>query len=330
MRTSAFSRGASSPSVARGSAASSASAMTRPSTRSPRNSSRWLSAVVAIDGCVSASTSSSGRAKRWPIRASAATSAPAPSPRASHSIALKNRSGRQVQKASIDGPAEEKITRSARPTRFSNGTKPTPPAARGKRESIELSRLSPMKKNSPSGTTNSGVVSPKPSSMLRIACWPAAGHRLDRLLGQALAALGHRPVHAARHAAHRPLRLVHLGEGPVGLLRQRLAVDVEHAVEHLHPVARQADQPLDVVGAVGRMLEDHDVAPHRVAGEDPALDRADRERAGVLRVAVGHLVDEQEVADQERRLHRPGRESRTAGRTACGSPRRAAAHRRSS
>ena len=44
LRTSAFSRGASSPSSAAGSAASSASAMTRPSTRSPRNSSRWLSA----------------------------------------------------------------------------------------------------------------------------------------------------------------------------------------------------------------------------------------------------------------------------------------------
>src|SRR5690606_947103 len=53
-------------------------------------------------------------------------------PREFHSIASKNRSARHVQKASIDGPAEEKITRSARPTSRSNGTMPTPPALRGK------------------------------------------------------------------------------------------------------------------------------------------------------------------------------------------------------
>ena len=42
------------------------------------------------------------------------------------SIPTKKRSGRQVQKASMELPAEEKITRSARPTRFSKGTVPTP------------------------------------------------------------------------------------------------------------------------------------------------------------------------------------------------------------
>src|SRR5690606_17304929 len=76
------------------------------------------------------------------------------------STLTKKRSGRQGQKASIEEPAEEKITRSARPTRFSKGTVPTPPAERGKRLSIELSRLSPMKKYSPSGTVIGGVVSP--------------------------------------------------------------------------------------------------------------------------------------------------------------------------
>ena len=53
---------------------------------------------------------------------------------------------RHVQKNSIDRPADENITRSARPIRFSNGTKPTPPAICGTRLSVELSRLSPMKK----------------------------------------------------------------------------------------------------------------------------------------------------------------------------------------
>src|SRR5690606_34921701 len=83
------------------------------------------------------------------------------------STLTKKRSGRQVQKASIDDPADENTTRSARPTRFSNGTVPTPPAERGKRLSIELSRLSPMKKNSPSGTRTGWVLSPKPSSIFR-------------------------------------------------------------------------------------------------------------------------------------------------------------------
>ena len=41
---------------------------------------------------------------------------------------LKKRSARHVQKNSIDLPADENITRSARPIRFSNGTKPTPAA----------------------------------------------------------------------------------------------------------------------------------------------------------------------------------------------------------
>ena len=46
----------------------------------------------------------------------------------------------------IDRPADENMMRSARPIRFSYGTKPTPRAARGTRLSTELSRLSPMKK----------------------------------------------------------------------------------------------------------------------------------------------------------------------------------------
>ena len=95
---------------------------------------------------------------------------------------------------------------------------------------------------------------------------------------------------------------------PSGCCGSGVAVDVEHPVDHLDAVAGQADQPLDVVGAVGRMLEDHHVAALRIAGEDAPVERADRERAGVARIAVRHLVDEQEVADQERRLHRARRD----------------------
>jgi hypothetical protein len=50
----------------------------------------------------------------------------------------------------------------------------------------------------------------------------------------------------------------------------RLVVDVKHAPPHLDAVARQPDDPLDVVGAVvGRQLEDHDVAAFR-RGEEYA------------------------------------------------------------
>jgi len=61
-------------------------------------------------------------------------------------IFLNNRSGRQVQTNKSDRPADENMIRSARPIRFSNGTKPAPPASWRSRLSVELSRLSPMKK----------------------------------------------------------------------------------------------------------------------------------------------------------------------------------------
>ena len=59
---------------------------------------------------------------------------------------LKKRSLRQVQKNNIERPADENKMRSARPIRFSNGTNPTPPACWRRRLSVELSRLSPIKK----------------------------------------------------------------------------------------------------------------------------------------------------------------------------------------
>ncbi len=46
-----------------------------------------------------------------------------------HSTALKKRSARHVQKNSMDRPADENMIRSARPIRYSAGTKPTPPTA---------------------------------------------------------------------------------------------------------------------------------------------------------------------------------------------------------
>ncbi len=73
-RTSALKRGARVPSVAWPSALNSAVAMDRPRTRSPRNSSRSLEGRVwdEIEECVTARTSSSGRAKSCPMRAAKA------------------------------------------------------------------------------------------------------------------------------------------------------------------------------------------------------------------------------------------------------------------
>ena len=56
------------------------------------------------------------------------------------------------------------------------------------------------------------------------------------------------------------------------------------------------------------MLEDDDVAALRLAAEDPPLERAERPGQRMLRIAVSVLGDEQVVADQQRRLHRPGRD----------------------
>jgi len=90
--------------------------------------------------------------------------------------------------------------------------------------------------------------------------------------------------------------------------RHRLAVDVEDAVDDLDPVARQTDEALDVVDlGVRREAEYDDVATLRLTAEDSALEQVRRERQRILRIAVGELVDEDVVADQQRRHHRARR-----------------------
>ena len=89
----------------------------------------------------------------------------------------------------------------------------------------------------------------------------------------------------------------------------RLAVDVQHAVDHLDAVAGQADHALDVVGGVVlRQPEHHDVAALGLA-EAPiaAGEQRRRQRQRIMAVAVGVFRHEQVVADQQRRLHRAGR-----------------------
>ena len=132
-------------------------------------------------------------------------------------------------------------------------------------------------------------------------------------------------VDAAWRNAKRALPLHGFDELARVLEFDRRAVEVEHAVDHLDPVARQADQALDELGLVDRVDEDDDVAALGLGGEQTGVvaveERAgvvgadveaepldpDR-RAGGVRVAVGEFVDEQEVADEQGVLHRAGRD----------------------
>ncbi len=94
--------------------------------------------------------------------------------------------------------------------------------------------------------------------------------------------------------------------GPLPL--HRFAVDVQDAAKHLDPVARQADDALDVVRlVVGRPLEDGDVAPFGFGEQDTPWDQGQTERQRMTAVPVGEFRDEQIIADQQRRHHRTRR-----------------------
>ena len=85
----------------------------------------------------------------------------------------------------------------------------------------------------------------------------------------------------------------------------RLSVDEERLVADLHGVAGPGDRALDEhvagVDVVARLLEDDDVAAVHVAVREEPRQRRQPRR-------VGELVDEQVVADEDRRLHRAGRD----------------------
>ncbi len=149
------------------------------------------------------------------------------------------------------------------------------------------------------------------------------GQCLDLARFQAFRAGSDRPVLTARRAAFGALAFVGLRELAGILHGHRLSVQLQPSADHLDRVARQADHALDVILPGCRMAEDGHVAtlglvaenPGVVAVEEPAdilgvdvdaepLD-ADR-RARGIGIAVGHLVDEEEVADQQRVLHRAG------------------------
>ena len=111
-------------------------------------------------------------------------------------------------------------------------------------------------------------------------------------------------VLAARNAADRPLLFKHFLKLAVGLHADSHIVQIQKPGLDLDPVARQADQTLDEILTIDRMAEHHHIAALRVTRQNAARNRADRKGAGIFRIAIGHLVDEQKVADQQRVFHR--------------------------
>ena len=114
-------------------------------------------------------------------------------------------------------------------------------------------------------------------------------------------------MHAVPDSLLEPLRrrirqALQIAIAAIRLLRPWLAVDADHLVLIDDLVARQADQSLDeVLRGIDRVAKDDDVAALRLPGFDDLL-LDDRQP-----YAVGELVDQDEVADLERRAHRRAR-----------------------
>ena len=91
--------------------------------------------------------------------------------------------------------------------------------------------------------------------------------------------------------------------------RHLLVVDEELTVPHLDVIARQSDDPLDVVGrGVGRQFEYRDIAAMRRTRQDPAGKQRQSEGQRIAAVAIGKFRHEQVIADQQCRDHRSRRD----------------------
>ena len=143
----------------------------------------------------------------------------------------------------------------------------------------------------------------------------AGRHGVDRgvVVEAVIGEIERRVAHAVRQRLAIALdalnRAVVVGDEIVDALAlDRLAVDVEHAVDHLDAVAGQADDALDVVDRVvlGQAEHDHVAALDRLTDNAAGEDRR-RERQRIMGVAVGIFRHEQIIADQQRRDHRAGR-----------------------
>ena len=81
----------------------------------------------------------------------------------------------------------------------------------------------------------------------------------------------------------------------------------QNAILNLNSVTRQPNQTFDEILAIHRVTKDHDIAALWLAFKDAARNGAFEERAGISRIAIGHLIDEQKITDQQCVFHRTGR-----------------------
>src|SRR6056297_997057 len=161
---------------------------------------------------------------------------------------------------------------------------------------------------------------PDVDDLVRMTIWQ--GLNLARFLADR--PLAHHAIFAARANPHRALGFELFLEDTRLFQLHRLTVDMQHTVLHLHPIAGQADQALDEIRAIDRMAEDDDISTLRlgaqnagvvpikpaadILGVDIKTDRRDADRrARGIGIPIGHLVDEEKIADQQRVFHRPRR-----------------------
>src|SRR5262245_41903289 len=86
--------------------------------------------------------------------------------------------------------------------------------------------------------------------------------------------------------------------------RDRLAIEMQMAPDHLDAVARQPNNALDQIDrVVFRRAEHHDIAAARERREDATGENRRREWQRIAAVAVGEFRHEQRIADEQRRHH---------------------------
>ena len=194
----------------------------------------------------------------------------------------------------------ENMTRSARPEECFFERHESPRRNRlGKTSEFDrvLSRLSPFTKEMPlRARCTPALLSPRvPSAMFRIE-WliarPGSVFGLKRSFSRRLP--GRRPPARLEQAAGGkllagPCRSNTSSEGAGrALCRPAAPLRLQHPVDNLHPVTRQADHPLDEIRSLGRDGGKTTTSPARASEPKMRpLEGAHREGAGVARIAVG-------------------------------------------
>ena len=177
------------------------------------------------------------------------------------------------QNARILDPAEEKMTLSARPIRFSNGTNPTPPTfLREPPPSWELSPIIPdeeivIVRNMVDGRIVRITVTDIEN---RVTDPVGKGFLIEILFANG--AVDTRDFLAPGQVADRTLRRPQFLENAIRLQVKFDIIDDQSPVGHPDLVSGHPDQPLDEIPAIDRMLEDDDVPGLRFVAENSPVE----------------------------------------------------------